>query len=116
MDSSAPSKLTAFQREVLDAFFQRERGFFLTGGAALAGFHLGHRTTEAVHAATRCAMSEDPRGLVSSSCDRRVFRLCAWPDCEEGGWLGRAARVTSAMEDECGTLPPSAATSTGRSK
>jgi hypothetical protein len=46
MDSSGPSKLTAFQREVLDAFFQRERGFFLTGGAALAGFHLGHRTTE----------------------------------------------------------------------
>jgi len=46
MDSSAPSKLTALQREVLDAFFQRERGFFLTGGAALAGFHLGHRMTE----------------------------------------------------------------------
>lgn len=46
MGSSGPSKLTAFQREVLDAFFQRERGFFLTGGAALAGFHLGHRTTE----------------------------------------------------------------------
>lgn len=46
MVSSAPSKLTAFQREVLDAFFQRERGFFLTGGAALAGFHLGHRTTD----------------------------------------------------------------------
>lgn len=46
MDSSAPSKLTAFQREVLEVFFQRERGFFLTGGAALAGFHLGHRTTD----------------------------------------------------------------------
>jgi len=46
MASSAPSQLTAFQHEVLDAFFQRERGFFLTGGAALAGFHLGHRTTE----------------------------------------------------------------------
>jgi hypothetical protein len=46
MGSSGPGKLTAFQREVLDAFFQRERGFFLTGGAALAGFHLGHRTTE----------------------------------------------------------------------
>lgn len=46
MASSVPSKLTAFQREVLNAFFQRERGFFLTGGAALAGFHLGHRTTD----------------------------------------------------------------------
>jgi hypothetical protein len=40
------SKLTALQGEVLDAFFQRERGFFLTGGAALAGFHLGHRMTD----------------------------------------------------------------------
>ena len=46
MASFAPSKLTALQRDVLDAFFQRERGFFLTGGAALAGFHLGHRTTD----------------------------------------------------------------------
>lgn len=46
MTSFAHSKLTALQGEVLDAFFQRERGFFLTGGAALAGFHLGHRTTD----------------------------------------------------------------------
>jgi hypothetical protein len=46
MASSTSSKLTALQRDVLDAFFQRERGFFLTGGAALAGFHLGHRTTD----------------------------------------------------------------------
>jgi hypothetical protein len=46
MASFAPSKLTSLQRDVLDAFFQRERGFFLTGGAALAGFHLGHRTTD----------------------------------------------------------------------
>jgi len=30
---------------VLRAFFARESGFFLTGGAALAGFHLGHRPT-----------------------------------------------------------------------
>jgi hypothetical protein len=46
MTSFAHSKLTALQSEVLDAFFQRERGFFLTGGAALAGFYLGHRTTD----------------------------------------------------------------------
>jgi len=46
MGSSAPSKLTALQKAVLDAFFQRERGFFLTGGAALAGFYLCHRTTD----------------------------------------------------------------------
>jgi hypothetical protein len=38
-------KLTALQRAILTAFFRRERGFFLTGGAALAGFHLGQRPT-----------------------------------------------------------------------
>jgi hypothetical protein len=43
---SAPtSRLTPFQEEVLGAFFERAKGFYLTGGAALAGFHLGHRET-----------------------------------------------------------------------
>jgi hypothetical protein len=43
---SAPaSRLTPFQREVLDAFFERAKGFYLTGGGALVGFHLGHRET-----------------------------------------------------------------------
>ena len=31
--------------DFLTAFFQREHRFFLTGGAALVGFHLGHRET-----------------------------------------------------------------------
>jgi predicted nucleotidyltransferase component of viral defense system len=44
--SFAHSKLTALQCMVLEAFFERERDFFLTGGAALAGFHLGHRATD----------------------------------------------------------------------
>ena len=44
--ASSPSRLTALQRDVLRAFFARERGFFLTGGGALAGFHLGHRPTD----------------------------------------------------------------------
>ncbi len=39
------SKLSPLQSAILDAFFERNRDFFLTGGAALAGFHLGHRTT-----------------------------------------------------------------------
>ncbi|MBP6628548.1 MAG: nucleotidyl transferase AbiEii/AbiGii toxin family protein [Kofleriaceae bacterium] len=34
------------QLGVLRAFFAREQGFYLTGGAALAGFHLAHRTTD----------------------------------------------------------------------
>ena len=37
--------LDKFQQEILTAFFERQRGFFLTGGAALVGFHLKHRTT-----------------------------------------------------------------------
>lgn len=40
------SKLTEFQTTVLREFFARESAFFLTGGAALAGFHLGHRGTD----------------------------------------------------------------------
>lgn len=38
--------LSPFQRQLLEAFFRHERRFFLTGGAALAGFHLGHRRTQ----------------------------------------------------------------------
>lgn len=37
--------LTDLQSRVLDAFFAVERDFFLSGGAALAGFHLQHRPT-----------------------------------------------------------------------
>ncbi|NOU33011.1 MAG: nucleotidyl transferase AbiEii/AbiGii toxin family protein [Polyangiaceae bacterium] len=41
------SRLGAFQREVLEALFARvDESVFLTGGAALAGFHLGHRATD----------------------------------------------------------------------
>jgi len=39
------SRLTPLQWDLLEAFFQRESHFFLTGGAALAGYHLGHRET-----------------------------------------------------------------------
>ncbi len=45
-DSSGASKLTPLQRAALHGFFARERGYFLTGGAALAGFYLGHRWTD----------------------------------------------------------------------
>jgi hypothetical protein len=41
----SPNRLTALQRAVLAAFFAREREFFLSGGAALVGYHLGHRET-----------------------------------------------------------------------
>lgn len=45
MASSQP-KLTSLQQELLMAFFERESGFFLSGGAALVGFYLHHRETE----------------------------------------------------------------------
>lgn len=43
---SRSSRLTPLQHAVLKAFFEQEGGFWLTGGAALAGFHLGHRRTD----------------------------------------------------------------------
>jgi hypothetical protein len=49
MDSSGPSPrfdLSPLQRAVLAEFFEREHGFFLTGGGALVGYHLHHRTTD----------------------------------------------------------------------
>jgi hypothetical protein len=39
------SRLTKLQADVLKAFFAHERAFFLTGGGALAGYHLKHRET-----------------------------------------------------------------------
>jgi hypothetical protein len=41
----ATSQLSQLQQDFLRAFFQREDRFFLTGGAALVGFYLGHRQT-----------------------------------------------------------------------
>ena len=38
--------LSPLQRALVDRFFARTQGFFLTGGAALAGYYFGHRTTE----------------------------------------------------------------------
>jgi len=45
VSSPARAGLSAWQRATLEAFFARERGFFLTGGAALVGYHLHHRVT-----------------------------------------------------------------------
>jgi hypothetical protein len=42
---SLHSKLGELQQRFLLAFFSKEYRFFLTGGAALAGFYLGHRET-----------------------------------------------------------------------
>jgi hypothetical protein len=44
--ASSSNRLSPLQRDVLEAFFERAQGFFLTGGGALAGFYLRHRETE----------------------------------------------------------------------
>src|SRR6185503_16013293 len=43
---SPHSRLTPLQQDLLLGFFAHPSPFFLTGGAALVGFHFGHRTTE----------------------------------------------------------------------
>jgi hypothetical protein len=45
MDSSPPG-LSSLQRDPLREFFARERGFVLTGGGALVGYHLKHRRSD----------------------------------------------------------------------
>jgi len=45
-ESSSAVRLTPLQWDLLTEFFSREQRLFLTGGAALAGFDFGHRTTD----------------------------------------------------------------------
>ena len=58
------SRLTPLQREILGAFFQRENRFFLTGGAALSGFYLGHRETHDLDLFTLTDALDDGVALV----------------------------------------------------
>ena len=44
--------LAPFQEEVLEAFFARVEGFFLTGSSALAGYHIHHRATKSLKLCT----------------------------------------------------------------
>ena len=53
------SRLTKLQTEVLGAFFSREQRFYLTGGGALAGYHLGHRETHDLDLFTLSPVMED---------------------------------------------------------
>ena len=43
---SSEMSLSTIQEDLLDAFFEQTQSFFLSGGAALAGFHLHHRETQ----------------------------------------------------------------------
>ncbi|HWU91351.1 MAG TPA: hypothetical protein VN253_28990 [Kofleriaceae bacterium] len=94
MASFAHSKLTALQGQVLDAFFRRERGFFLTGGAALAGFHLGHRTTDDLDLFTRHdAAFERGRFVLADVAAALGGELQVRQDAGRGGGADRRDRA-----------------------
>jgi hypothetical protein len=86
------STLSPLQREVLEAFFRRESGFYLTGGAALAGFHLGHRTTEDLDlftATDRLVEGEAALSSAAAEIGARLERLITAPDFRR--WLATRA-------------------------
>jgi hypothetical protein len=58
------SRLTQLQRDVVREFFTSERRFFLTGGAALAGFHLGHRETDDLDLFTTTKVLDEGRQIL----------------------------------------------------
>jgi hypothetical protein len=62
---------------VLEGFFARKQRFFLTGGAALVGFYLGHRTTE----------------------DLDLFATAELLDAGEAALRSTAAELGATMED-----------------
>ena len=63
------SRLTQLQRDVLREFFAREQRFFLTGGAALAGFHLGHRETDDLDLFTTANVLDEGRQVLQQVAD-----------------------------------------------
>jgi hypothetical protein len=59
------SRLGPLQQKFLQAFFSKEKRFFLTGGAALAGFHLGHRETHDLDLFTLMDVMDEGSSVVS---------------------------------------------------
>ncbi len=59
------TRLDSLQQEVLAAFFEQESRFFLTGGAALAGFHLHHRETKDLDLFTTDDLIEQGAGALA---------------------------------------------------
>lgn len=53
------NRLSPLQRDLLEAFFRHESRFHLTGGAALAGYYLGHRETADLDLFTSIAVIEE---------------------------------------------------------
>ena len=102
--------LDPFQEEVLEAFFAREDGFFLTGGAALAGYHLHHRSTRSLKLCTledRVRVGEAALLEVAGDIGARAQRLEA-PEAY-GKFLlrrGEDSVVVEVEQDLCPQVEP----------
>jgi len=57
--------LTGLQTEILKRFFDHRKDFFVTGGAALVGFHLRHRTTNDLDLFTPADVLDDSERTLS---------------------------------------------------
>lgn len=83
MGFSRMSRLTRLQQDLLRAFFERRPDFFLTGGAALAGYYLGHRTTNDLDLFTATASLDDGAEALRSAArdvDASVEAVRTSPD------------------------------------
>lgn len=77
------SLLTPLQHEVLTAFFRREQRFFLSGGAALAGFHLAHRRTHDLDLFTTAQLLDEgdqALALTADTLGAALERIQTTPD------------------------------------
>ena len=100
----------SFQEEVLDAFFSRESGFFLTGGAALAGYHIHHRPIESLELCTvedRVRVGEAALLEVAGDIGAKIQRLEA-PEAYGKFLLRRGddSLVVNIAQDLCPQVQP----------
>jgi len=102
--------LDAFQEEVLEAFTARESGFFLTGGSALAGYHIHHRATQSLELCTledRVRVGEAALLEVAGDIGAKIQRLEA-PEAF-GKFLlrrGDETLVVNIAQDLCPQVEP----------
>ena len=100
----------SFQEEVLDAFFSRESGFFLTGGSALAGYHIHHRPIESLELCTvedRVRVGEAALLEVAGDIGAKIQRLEA-PEAYGKFLLRRGddSLVVNIAQDLCPQVQP----------
>ena len=68
------SRLSALQHDFVEAFFSEPSAFFLTGGGALAGYHIGHRFTDDLDLFSPPA---EPMELAVQRLRRAAAAICA---------------------------------------